>query len=97
MAAVSRALPWRLSLGRRPHGAGRRGRTVAGYSFLLLFNAHHEPIEFRLPQLAGGARWLTVLDTAHDGGLARGGAIESGATYGLQGRALVLLQQQSAG
>ena len=74
-----------------------QGRAVAGYSFLLLFNAHHEPIEFRLPQLAGGARWLTVLDTAHDGGLARGGAIESGGTYALQGRALVLLQQQSAG
>jgi isoamylase len=74
-----------------------QGRTVAGYSFLLLFNAHHEPIEFRLPQLAGGARWLTVLDTAHEGGLARGGAIESGGTYALQGRALVLLQQQSAG
>jgi glycogen operon protein len=73
------------------------GRPVAGYSFLLLFNAHHEPIEFHLPELAGGARWLTVMDTARGGGLTRGGAVESGNAYGLQGRALVLLQQQSTG
>ena len=43
-----------------------------------------------------GVRWLTVLDTAHEGGLTRGGVLESGGLYALQGRSLVLLQQQSA-
>ncbi|MDI5961905.1 glycogen debranching protein GlgX [Streptantibioticus silvisoli] len=33
-------------------------------SFLLLFNAHHEPVEFRLPSAALGREWNTVLDTA---------------------------------
>jgi glycogen operon protein len=73
------------------------GRPLAGYSFLLLFNAHHEKIDFRLPALvAEGVRWLTVVDTAHEGGLTRGSVLESGGVYALQGRSLVLLQQQSA-
>ena len=72
-----------------------RGQPVAGYSFLVLFNAHHEGIEFRLPGLGTGARWLTVLDTAHEGGLERGGAVEPGGTYALKGRSLSLLQQQN--
>jgi glycogen operon protein len=33
-------------------------------SFLLLFNAHHEPIEFRLPVRRFGARWKLAFSTA---------------------------------
>ncbi|WP_327233643.1 glycogen debranching protein GlgX [Streptomyces sp. NBC_01317] len=32
-------------------------------SFLLLFNAHHEPVEFHLPAAAFGEKWTTVVDT----------------------------------
>jgi isoamylase len=72
-----------------------RGRAIAGYSFLLLFNAHHESIPFVLPSPVDGMRWLTVMDTAHEGGLTRGGVYDPGASYPLQGRSLVLLQQQN--
>ena len=72
-----------------------RGRPVADYSFLLLFNAHHETIDFHLTALVEGARWLVVLDTAHQGGLTRGGVIENGGIYPLHGRSLALLQQQN--
>jgi glycogen operon protein len=45
-----------------------RGRRIFDDSFLLLFNAHHEALEFTLPGRRFGARWLgqrwiTVLDT----------------------------------
>ncbi len=43
---------------------GPHGEAVVDDSFLLLFNAHHEPIAFRLPTRRLGARWLVELSTA---------------------------------
>jgi isoamylase len=40
------------------------GERVIDDSFLLLINAHHEPVTFTLPDTDYGARWSTVLDTA---------------------------------
>jgi glycogen operon protein len=40
----------------------QRGQPVVDDSFLLLFNAHHEPIEWALPTQWGGP-WTIVLDT----------------------------------
>ena len=42
-----------------------RGESIDDDSFLLVFNAHHEPLDFRLPDL--GAPWRRVLDTAEPG------------------------------
>ena len=41
-----------------------RGERVADDSFLLLFNAHYEPIEFKLPTKRFGTRWQLALSTA---------------------------------
>lgn len=72
-----------------------RGRPITDANFLVLFNAHHEEIPFTLPRLAGGPRWLSVLDTAYEEGLAWDGVYMAGTAYPLQGRSLVLLQQQT--
>jgi isoamylase len=40
-----------------------RGEPVTDDSFLILFNAHHEPIDFVVPA-SWGERWSVVLDTA---------------------------------
>ena len=40
-----------------------RGQRITDESFYVLFNAHHEPIEFVLPRKAFGARWFRLLDT----------------------------------
>jgi glycogen operon protein len=42
---------------------GPRGERVTDASFYLIANAHHEAIDFRLPLVDWGARWVTVLDT----------------------------------
>jgi isoamylase len=42
----------------------QRGRRLVDDSFILLFNAHHEPIEFRLPPSRFGGRWALELSTA---------------------------------
>ena len=41
-----------------------RGQRVTDDSFLLWFNAHHEPIDFALPGDEFGKAWLPVIDTA---------------------------------
>jgi glycogen operon protein len=45
-------------------GTDSRGQRIIGDSFLLCFNAHHEPIEFILPPDEFGSGWVAVLDTA---------------------------------
>ena len=51
-------------------------------TFVLLFNAHHEPVTFRLPPRRFGQRWKLELSTAEpdaDGGrTVVGGARGSG-------------------
>ena len=41
-----------------------RGEPVTDDSFFLLFNGHHEPIDFSLPDLGAGERWQVEVDTA---------------------------------
>jgi glycogen operon protein len=67
----------------------RFGRASRDDDFLLLFNAHHEDIAFRLPP--EGARWQGLLDTANDDGLARGPAREPGSEVPLKARSFILL------
>jgi glycogen operon protein len=68
-----------------------RGQPVKDQNLLVLFNAHHETVEFRLPAHAGPGRWFALLDTAHEHGLASNGTFDAGATYPLQGRSLALM------
>ncbi|MHB8667474.1 MAG: glycogen debranching protein GlgX, partial [Burkholderiales bacterium] len=72
-----------------------RGRPVRDVNFLVLYNAHHEPVPFKLPD-DGGTRWHALLDTAFEDGLAQDGFFDGGARYGLQGRCIALLQQVAA-
>jgi len=43
-----------------------RGQRVSDDSFLLWFNAHHEPIDFALPADEFGTAWVPVIYTAAD-------------------------------
>lgn len=69
----------------------RRGHPMRDENFLLLLNAHHDTIEFKLPELHPGAAWEVLLDTAFAQGLAPDGKFAAGERYGLHGRALALL------
>ena len=40
------------------------GRPVHDDSFLLLFNAHHEPLVFTMPAASFGGAWRVIIDTA---------------------------------
>ncbi|HXH95563.1 MAG TPA: glycogen debranching protein GlgX [Thermoanaerobaculia bacterium] len=42
-----------------------RGQPIVDDSFLILFNAHYEPMPFRLPMGPWGDRWESAIDTSH--------------------------------
>jgi isoamylase len=42
----------------------QRGQRITDVSFFLLFNGHHEPITFTLPDIGAGERWCPAIDTA---------------------------------
>jgi isoamylase len=71
---------------------GRRGAPIRDNNFLLLLNAHHEAIGFRVSEVLAGKSWTAVLDTAlADPFQAR--PLPAGAEYPLQGRSLALLEE----
>ncbi|MET7443349.1 glycogen debranching enzyme, partial [Streptomyces sp. NPDC005568] len=47
---------------------GPEGERLSDDSFLVLFNAWHEPLPFRLPPASFGDMWRTVADTADPAG-----------------------------
>ncbi|HTC14485.1 MAG TPA: glycogen debranching protein GlgX [Steroidobacteraceae bacterium] len=71
---------------------GPRGEPIRDANFLLLFNAHHEALPFRIAQMLSTKPWLTVLDTALEDPFA-GKPLSGGAQYMLEARSLVLLQE----
>jgi pullulanase/glycogen debranching enzyme len=68
------------------------GNRIVDDSFLLLFNAHFEPLPLRLPEGPWGRRFRKVLDTAEE--LPReGGEFEAGAEVRAEARSLVVLRR----
>ncbi|MGH2571849.1 MAG: glycogen debranching protein GlgX [bacterium] len=70
-----------------------RGRRVTDDSFFMMFNAHHEPLRFRLPARRWGKHWTVVLDTASGWKDGRSPKIESGAEVSVEARSLALLRR----
>ena len=58
---VARRVPQRQRASRR---SDERGERVVDDSFYVMFNAHHEPVEFALPEAKWGERWTVMLDTS---------------------------------
>jgi glycogen operon protein len=67
-----------------------RGQRVVDDSFLLCFNAHHEPIEFALPARHFAAAWLPVIDTAADDDI-QGTEVAAGAKVSVGARSVLVL------
>jgi len=86
------------SLGMWLHGESlpetdERGRPLHDDSFLVLFNAHHDVIEFTLPDPGTGYAWRTDVDTSFDNGEPAPEAAKPAGKYSLQGRSLAILRE----
>jgi glycogen operon protein len=71
-----------------------RGEPITDDSFYVLFNAHHEPIPFRLPaRPEWGQRWRKVLDTAEALLGESEETVEAGSEVAVGGRTVVVLEK----
>jgi glycogen operon protein len=70
----------------------RRGQRIRDDSFLLLFNAHHEPLTFALPAADFGKEWQTEVDTAL-GEVTHDATVPAGGSYQVAGRSLTVLRR----
>jgi isoamylase len=73
---------------------GPHGERIEDDSFLLLFNAHHDPVDFTIPPDWLGPSWTTVLDTAR-ADAARDAPASPGDVRVLRPRSLVLLMRET--
>ena len=74
-----------------------RGKAVKDKDFLVLMNAHHEPVSFRLPVLKPGESWISLVDTSCECPAHSECRHESAATYELSARSLAVLVADSHG
>ncbi|HEY4373698.1 MAG TPA: glycogen debranching protein GlgX [Burkholderiales bacterium] len=79
--------------GRDLHETDDRGRPAQDDTFLVLFNAHHDAIDFTLPSFDGANAWMRQIDTAFEDGGAPYQHHAAGTNYPVQGRSLVVLLQ----
>jgi glycogen operon protein len=75
--------------GREIHERTPHGEQLFGDSFLLVFNAHSEPVVFTLPARRFGAHWQTELAT----GDAPEGPLGARALVAVQEHSLLLLRR----
>ena len=69
-----------------------KGQPIGGDTFLLLLNAHHEPVPFVLPAHRARVRWDLVLDTREEDLGKRVSTFRVGESYPLDGRSLAVLR-----
>jgi glycogen operon protein len=72
---------------------GPRGEPIRDSDFVLLLNAHHEAIPFRIAAMLVVKPWTAIVDTALEQPFEGRPLSEAG--YPLQGRSLALLQEIS--
>ncbi|GAA1259143.1 glycogen debranching protein GlgX [Oryzihumus leptocrescens] len=70
----------------------RLGRPIVDQHFLLLFNAHSEPVDFTLPPGDYGAEWEVVLDTTDPVEPQEQQMWEAKSVHPVAGRAIVVLR-----
>jgi pullulanase/glycogen debranching enzyme len=72
--------------------------TTPGDSFVLCFNAHHEPIEFTLPPEELGASWLLMIDTTLESGVPENDtAVKIDGSIKVSPRSVMLLKAAAPG
>ncbi|MCP2043851.1 glycogen debranching protein GlgX [Pontibacter sp. HSC-36F09] len=77
--------------GRGLHSVGPKGEQIIDDSFYLIFNAHHEDVDYIIPEARYGAQWTKILDTYHNEIKDEGPTVEAGENIRIGSRSIVLL------
>jgi isoamylase len=76
------------------HWQGPKGEKIRDDSFYIIFNAHHEPVEYQMPNKKYGTKWAKILDTTD--WKTKVDAIEAGGKLVAGGRSIVVLRHPLA-
>jgi isoamylase len=68
------------------------GNKVVDDSFYMIFNAHSEALDFKLPEESFGSRWKLILDTSKPPAEELTSEFKPGETIAVQNRSVILLQ-----
>ncbi|MDP9322001.1 MAG: glycogen debranching protein GlgX [Acidobacteriota bacterium] len=83
--------------GRSIQSLSERAEPVTDDSFYVMFNSHHEPLEFTLPEQRWGEQWTVILHTADEKDLLAeqetGPVVEAGERMQVQPSSVVLLRR----
>jgi isoamylase len=71
-----------------------RGEPVIDDNFYMIFNAHHEPLDFTLPGADWGESWMKELDT-QTGWLEKDRSFKAGEQIKVGARSLMVLRHES--
>ena len=77
--------------GQGPEIADAEGRRILDDDFLLLLNAHHELVEFRVPSALARRKWQVELDTARP----EASAEDSPIVLRMEGRSMIVLRAKA--
>jgi isoamylase len=72
-----------------------RGQRVTDDSFVMCFNAHHEPIDFTLPPSEFGLAWQPVIYTVEGAVMEGSRPVPAAATLTVEARSVMVLQAVS--
>ncbi|MCK7554325.1 hypothetical protein MKQ70_04595 [Chitinophaga sedimenti] len=75
--------------GRSLHQMGPKGEKIIDDSFYIIFNAHHEPLDFKLPQAHYAKDWRVEIDTVS--GFVDGAVHKAEDTIQVDGLSIVVL------
>jgi isoamylase len=79
--------------GKGIHPVGYDGQHIVDDSFYVIFNAHHEAIDYQLPSSKYGKQWKPVLNTALTEPT-NGKKYEAGGLVNVAGRSIMVLQNK---
>jgi glycogen operon protein len=70
-----------------------KGNKIIDDSFYIIFNAYHEPLDYKLPSERYGEEWIKILDTKENYISEEGEKYLAGDTIKVDGRSVILLKQ----
>ncbi len=77
--------------GKGIHAIGQDGKPLVDDNFYILFNAHHDPLEFHFPGKKYGTQWKKILDTAWNRTDTDEGVYGEGQSIIVEGRSVIVL------
>ena len=77
--------------GKGIHTVNLKGEPVVDDSFYVIFNAHHDPLDYSIPPKKYGAHWEKILDTA-EGKVSEPQTFKPGDKLKVEGRSIIVLQ-----